>query len=79
MSEGFFLIDAGHWLTRPVVIVLGLSLITMPYYTRVRVHTRMSDEAFRNVRRTSLWAQTIGIGVLVALFGVFLAVFVRSS
>ena len=76
MSEGFFLIDAGHWLTRPVAVLVGILLITMPYYTRVRVHTRMSDEAFRNVRRTSLWAQSIGIGVLVALFGVFLAVLI---
>ena len=43
---GRLLIDA--------VIVLGLSLITFPFYIRVRVHMRMSDEAFRNVRRTSL-------------------------
>ncbi len=76
MSEGSFLIDAGHWLTRPIAVLVGILLITMPYYTRVRVHTRMSDEAFRNVRRVSLWTQTIGIGVLVALCAVFLAALV---
>jgi len=74
MSDGAFLLEAGHWLTRPGAILLGVLLITMPYYTRVRVHTRMSDEAFTNVRRGALWAQTIGIGVLVLLFGFFLAV-----
>ena len=74
MSDGAFLLEASHWLTRPGAILLGVLLITMPYYTRVRVHTRMSDEAFTNVRRGALWAQTIGIGVLVLLFGFFLAV-----
>lgn len=73
MSGGFFL-DASHWLTRPVAVLVGILLITMPYYTRVRVHMRMSDEAFANVRRASLWAQTLGIGVLVLLGGAFLAV-----
>ena len=74
MSDEAFLLEASHWLTRPGTILLGVLLITMPYYTRVRVHTRMSDEAFTNVRRGALWAQTIGIGVLVLLFGFFLAV-----
>ena len=74
MSDGTFLLEAGYWLTRPLAILIGVLLITMPYFTRVRVHARMSDEAFSNVRRGALWAQTIGIGVLVLLFGFFLAV-----
>ena len=69
MSDGTFLLEAGYWLTRPLAILIGVLLITMPYFTRVRVHARMSDEAFSNVRRGALWAQTIGIGVLVLLFG----------
>ena len=76
MNEGFYLLDASHWLTRPVALVIGILLITMPYYTRVRVHARMSDEAFRDARRVSLWTQTIGIGVLVAVCGLFLVVLI---
>ena len=74
MSDATFLLEVGYWVTRPLALLIGVLLITMPYFTRVRVHARMSDEAFANVHRGALWAQTLGLGVLVLLFGFFLAV-----
>ena len=74
MSDATFLLEVGYWVTRPLALLIGVLLITMPYFTRVRVHARMSDEAFANVHRGALWAQTVGLGVLVILFGFFLAV-----
>ena len=67
MSDATFLLEVGYWVTRPLALLIGVLLITMPYFTRVRVHARMSDEAFANVHRGALWAQTLGLGVLVIL------------
>ena len=69
--------DPDGWGTPLIVIVLGLSLITFPFYVRVRVHMRMSDEAFAQVPRGALWAQSIGIWNLVFL-GLILLIFVQD-
>ena len=69
--------DPDGWGTPLLLIVLGLSLITFPFYVRVRVHMRMSDEAFARVPRGALWAQSIGIWNLVFL-GFILLIFVQD-
>ena len=67
MNEAGYLIESGGFWTWVIAAVLGLSLITFPFYVRVRVHMRMSDEAFAQVPRSALWAQSIGIWNLVFL------------
>ena len=67
MNEAGYLIESGGFWTWVTAAVLGLSLITFPFYVRVRVHMRMSDEAFAQVPRSALWAQSIGIWNLVFL------------
>jgi len=67
MNEAGYLIASGGFWTWVTAAVLGLSLITFPFYMRVRVHMRMSDEAFAQVPRSALWAQSIGIWNLVFL------------
>jgi hypothetical protein len=60
------------WLTLPLAILLGVLLVLMPYYTRVRRHQRMSDQDFLRVGRGALFAQSLGVGLLVGIGGVAL-------
>ncbi len=62
------------WLTLPLAILLGVLLVLMPYYTRVRRHQRMSDDAFLQVGRGALFAQSLGVGLLVGMAGLALTV-----
>ena len=62
---------AVDWLTVPLLALFGLLLVLMPYYTRVRRHQRMDDEAFRSVGRWALFTQTCGVGFLAGMVGLF--------